>query len=54
MFVQLLLPTSLAKYSSIVTLVKTSGGKTCLGKTSCAMTLLLISHSLRIDRKCYD
>ncbi len=54
MFVQLLLTASPATYSSIVTLVKTFGGKTCLGKTSCAMTSLLISNSLRIDRKCYD
>jgi hypothetical protein len=42
MLVQLLLGMSLARYFPIVNLVKASAGKTCLGKTSCAMMLLII------------
>ncbi len=49
MLVQLLLGMSLAGYFPIVNLVKASAGKTCLGKTSCAMMLLLIYNSLRLS-----
>jgi hypothetical protein len=45
---QLFLCMSPASYFVIVSLVKTSGGKTCLRKTSFAMMLLLISNSLRL------
>jgi hypothetical protein len=41
---------SLAPYFPIVTLLKTSGDKTCLQKISCAMMSILISNSLRLSR----
>jgi hypothetical protein len=46
---QLLLRTSLAAYFPIVTLVKTTGGKTWLQKTSCPMMSLHISNSLHLS-----
>jgi len=49
--VQLLLRTSRAAYFPIVTLVKTSGGKTCSRKTSYAIMSILISNSLHLSGK---
>ncbi len=49
MLAQLLLHTRTAAYFPIVTLVKTSGGKSYLQKTSCAMMSLLISNLLQLS-----
>ncbi len=49
MLAQLLLHTRTATYFPIVTLVKTSGGKSYLQKTSCAMMSLLISNLLHLS-----
>ncbi len=53
MLVQLLLHTSPVAYFSIVTLVKTSGGKTCGLYYENILTIVSDDHKLRLYYKCF-